>query len=230
MHGLCSLRFDLSGLGDSRAAIQSQEFRAQSVADLQAAMDMMSARYGVKRFALIGVCSGAISIYEAAVMDKRVLGILMFDGYCYLTRWTKWVKYWKRARTATLSDWIASAQTRLARLRRTSPGGAGAQADIVSPYVVTPNPPKETFAREMQRLVDRGAAVFVVFSGSFIDYYSYANQFRDAFDEYGFVRRIRCEYRSDIDHTFVMLETQRKMLDLLSSWVPDVERAAGPAG
>ena len=227
-HGLVSLRFDLSGFGDSRVPGQALDFRLQAVADLRSAMDMLEATFGIRRFALVGVCSGALSVYTAAIEDQRVVGALMFDGYCYLTRWTRWAKYWKRARSATLSEWMALARSRIARMRRAVMGGPAMQGGIMSPDVVAPNPPKARFASEMQSLVDRGVAVYVVFSGSFIDFYSYANQFRDAFAGYDFVRRIRCEYRSDIDHTFVMRETQVKMLDLLSSWVPEVERAAGP--
>ncbi|MFO1407137.1 MAG: alpha/beta fold hydrolase [Steroidobacteraceae bacterium] len=228
-HGVSSLRFDLAGFGDSRVPNQSLDFRQQAVADVRSAMDMMEGRYGVRRFALIGVCSGALTVYTVADEDPRVAGVLMFDGYCYLTKWTKWVKYFKRARTASASRWVSAIRNRLRRNRGPAPGASPNPVAIMSADAVTPTPPKESFARVMDQLLARGASVFVVFSGSFIDFYSYRNQFRDAFAGFDFVRRIRCEYRADIDHTFVLLDTQARMLDLVSSWVPEVEQAAGPS-
>ena len=47
---IASIRFDLSGLGDSRAAASSVAYTEQSVLDLRAAMDFAEKEHGFKRF------------------------------------------------------------------------------------------------------------------------------------------------------------------------------------
>ncbi|MEJ7688411.1 MAG: hypothetical protein WKG52_16285 [Variovorax sp.] len=79
--GIASIRFDLAGLGDSGAASGAEHFLTQAVFDLQAAMNLIETMLGVRRFIVIGLCSGAASGMSLAVTDARVIGLLMFDGY-----------------------------------------------------------------------------------------------------------------------------------------------------
>jgi pimeloyl-ACP methyl ester carboxylesterase len=221
--GETAFRFDLSGRGDSRtstfgAPSNSQD---QAVIDIRHAMDHLQQTCGIHRFALIGICSGAVDAFSTAVVDSRVVGVLMFDGYWYRSRWTVPVRDWKRFRSMSWSDAAAAVRRRLARLLRPPTSG-----NLVSPapaaQITSGNLPRNDFARSVNVLVARQVAVFLVYSGSVIDHYSYAGQFRDAFKREGFVGKVRCDFYPDIDHTLIALDAQRRFVDIVCRWVAQV--------
>lgn len=226
--GVTSLRFDLSGQGDSRAAAAGGDFREQALRDLGAAMDHLQRLLGERcRFALFGVCSGATHAFRMAGRDPRVVAALMFDGFWYRSRWTLPMRHLKRLRSHSPASFAAMVWRRLARsAARGQPAATGAPqaaAQRVS------NLPRDEFVRDLQKAVDRGAAMYFVYSGSVIDYYSYAGQFRHAFAGERFVDAVRCELHPDIDHTFVSLDVQRRTVRLLLDWLPDLRRVATTA-
>jgi len=71
--GFASLRFDFAGLGDSVAPedAASHIYETNRVADFQAAIDALE-RLGYRRFAIEGLCSGALHAFHAALVDARV--------------------------------------------------------------------------------------------------------------------------------------------------------------
>ena len=220
--GQASFRFDLSGRGDSRGAVSGDDFSQQSVRDIRSAMDCLEQACGARRFALVGICSGAVAALAAALADPRVAGALMFDGHTYETRWTVPVRRWKRFRAASWRELAGHAWQRLSTL----PVRAAARANDDDQAPATEEMlSREEFARQVDALVDRHLAVFFVFSGSWIESYSYGAQFRQAFGGERFVDKVRCDFRPDIDHTMISLEAQQKMIGLVLEWVPAARRA-----
>ena len=221
--GQTGMRFDLSGLGDSRGVSSSVDFLVQAVRDIRSAMDHLEQACGLRRFALVGICSGAVNALAAAVADPRVIGVLMIDGYTYRTPWTMPVRRWKRFRAASWREVGANLARRLSGKRK-PPADAVQAGDQLG--LAPANPPRAEFARQLQILADRRVAVFLMYSGSFIESYSYSSQFRHAFRGEKFVDAVRCDYRPDIDHTMLSLASQRKMIDVVLGWVPAVQQAA----
>lgn len=224
--GQTSLRFDLSGQGDSRSAVTGGDFRAQAVRDIRDAMDHVGQACGIRRFALIGVCSGAINAHAAALADPRVVGVLMFDGYWYRSRWTRLVRDWKRFRN---QSWTAAAVTAALRRRLRAVAAPMAFASAAArdeQAVGLENMPRAEFSRSVQALVNRGVATYFIYSGSVIDFYSYARQFRDVFRHEAFVDHVHCDFCPEIDHTFVSLQAQRHMIERVQGWVAEVQRVA----
>jgi len=226
--GETSLRFDLSGRGDSRSSTAEGDFHTQAPRDIRLAMDYLEQNHGIRRFALIGFCSGAVDAFGAALLDARVAGVLMFDGHWYQTRWTVPVRHWKRFRVVSWSDVAAAVWRRLTG--RLAAPATPLKAKGFAGNSVSSNPSRAEFIRSVQALVDRGVATFFMYSGSVVDYYSYANQFRDAFGHEAFFGKVRCDFRPDIDHTFVSIEAQQSMVDLILGWTAQVRDACESAG
>lgn len=222
--GIAALRLDLSGLGDSPVAPQPRGYLEQGIADLRAAMNQLERDHGVRRFLLFGICSGAALAFWSAAADERIAGILMFDGYWYRTRWTEPVRLWKRFAALGWRG-LREALARRAQRRR---GDAGADGPVppaaVDGGVVESNPPQAEFARELQKLVDRGVAVQLLYGGSVSRYVSYQRQFADAFRGHAFVDRVRCELRPDIDHTVISRAAQARLSALVCRWALDACR------
>lgn len=73
--GVPALRFDFSGIGDSGRRADQTPFLQSSVAETREAMDLLADRLGVRRFLLIGLCSGGNVAFSTAVEDRRVVGV-----------------------------------------------------------------------------------------------------------------------------------------------------------
>jgi hypothetical protein len=222
--GETALRFDLSGRGDSRTSTSSatSSFRDQAVVDIRHAMDHLEQTCGIHRFALIGMCSGAVDAFATAVVDSRVVGVLMFDGHWYRSRWTVLVRDWKRFRSISWSDSAAAVRRRLARklLLAQPAGNVGRPAPAAQ--IATGNLARSDFVRSVNALVARRVAMFFIYSGSVIDYYSYSSQFRDAFKREDFIGKVRCSFYPEMDHTLIALDMQRRFMAVVCNWAADL--------
>jgi pimeloyl-ACP methyl ester carboxylesterase len=81
-HGYYCLRFDVGGLGDSKIAPGAQENRLyskDSVVDVKAAMTLLGETHHVRRFVLVGLCSGAYLAFHTCVEDQRVVGQVLLN-------------------------------------------------------------------------------------------------------------------------------------------------------
>jgi alpha-beta hydrolase superfamily lysophospholipase len=80
--GYAVLRFDLAGIGDSRAAegyAQSRLYSKDAIADVQAAMAFLERFRRIDRFVLVGLCSGAYVAFHTALADPRVVGEVLIN-------------------------------------------------------------------------------------------------------------------------------------------------------
>lgn len=223
--GIASFRFDLTGVGDSKSAAGPSNYRDQMQSDIGAAMDVVQREYGIDRFVIAGICSGAVNGFWATVHEKRAVGLFMYDGFWYRSRWTTLVRHWKRLRSMSLPQIAAAISRRLLTFKR-APEAAAEPSQVFSSWDMD-NPPREQFVRELQGLVDRHVSVFLMYGGGVIDYYSYQNQFRHAFRGEKFLEAVRCEHHPDFDHTLTSVDVQRRMIALVRDWAATV--AAGPA-
>ncbi len=224
--GHVSLRFDLSGRGDSRGATSGADFEQQSVHDIRSAMDCLEHLCGARRFALFGICSGAVAAFATAQADPRVAAALLFDGHAYSSRWTLLVRRWKRFRAASWPQVWRNIAGRFAG----APAAATAAPDLTELAGANPPLQRADFVRQLHALVNRQVAVCFLYSGSWIDAYSYGKQFRHAFASESFVDKVRCEFHPDIDHTVTALSAQRKLIDIILAWLPAVQAAGLASG
>ena len=218
--GISSLRLDLSGQGDSQAAIGNLHHEQQAQSDLRAAMDEVTATTGITRFVIAGICSGAVTGFAVARKDPRVVGLWMLDGHAYST-WRSTL--WRIARqlryqfTVTLRTWLVR---RLDRLRlKPSP-----DATPVIDFGVR-SPSCTEFAQALQNLVDRGVRVYLVYTLDKLWSYSYGGQFRDMFKGRAFVNEVICEHRPDLDHTVTKLSAQREVIQQITTWARQIPMA-----
>lgn len=217
--GWATLRMDLSGQGDSGTPDEALPYEQQAVTDLQVAMDHFQRLCKVEKFAIAGICSGAYNGLAAALADHRVAALWMLDGYAYPTARTRWNRYTGQLREAplrALRSWTRKLVRRAARALRNVADQSMTQE--LWDFGRDP-PPREVFALDVQALVDRGVAVCVVYSGSMRWHFNYPAQWRDAFSEFDFVERVRCEYLPQADHTATTLAAQQHLIRSLADWL-----------
>jgi pimeloyl-ACP methyl ester carboxylesterase len=222
--GVTAFRFDFSGVGDSPTATTPLSLREQTATDVTAAIDHLQREHGIERVLLFGICSGAVNAFWAALADRRVVGLMMVDGYWYRTRLTGLVRRWRRLRAATWRE-VAAAVVNKLRRRGGSPSVPAFAAGLIGSSTDMTNPPRAQFVAALDELVERRVSVFFLYSGSVLEYFSYAGQFRDAFGKEAFFPRTRCMFDPSLDHTATTLASQQKLIGTVTEWVRSIPPA-----
>ena len=237
--GIPSLRFDMSGLGDSKASSSRDSFRQQQSNDMSAALDQFQASTGLRKFLVFGVCSGADNALSIGLVDSRVVGVLLFDGPDFLSKRVRAVRKLHRmaafpfnaalrhqnAAWRALTAWLRSpldaslGRQFLARLRKSKGAESEVQADIFATNA--PAYTAKDYAAELQSLLDRGVDVYVMFSAMLHAADRNMGMLAQLRGE-PCLKQIRYRFWPDIDHTATLLDGQRRLLDAVDEWAVEV--------
>jgi hypothetical protein len=221
--GLNSLRFDLSGIGDSLPRTDSLPLRAAALSDVHDALDFLSTAMCASSFVLLGLCSGADLAFRTAVADTRVVGVVLIDGLPYrtirsratdhlhrLTRGLMRVK-WRSVFAANGPVWrrLHSLTGSNARPRDL---GAGATTQTAG----RDTPPRAEAEAALQELVGRGVRLMVVYTEG--RGYNYRRQFADLFPAVS-ADKVMVKYFEGTDHTFNLLASQDRLARAVDQWI-----------
>jgi len=218
--GICSLRFDLAGLGDSLAT-QSPKSSAEKssvvddgpVSDIRSAMDYLEQHHQVTNFVVCGLCSGADDSLEVALADDRVCGTLLIDGpgfrtgkfnlYHYLLHYPR--------RLLSAKKW----KVLVSRLRKSGKGDPELDLnDDIRRDIL------EDELREMTRtLVLRNTSMLFLYTGGVSDYYNHRAQFQSMFPEYEHSDLVESVYMPNSDHLFMLNEHRNELKVQVVAWV-----------
>lgn len=221
--GIPSVRLDLSGLGDSRRAAGTASMFEQASHDIRCALDALAERTGIERFVIVGICSGAEYGYQYAAQDARVAGLVMVDGYSFGNWRTRWLRYGLRFTTLT---WPVLKQAVVGRWRRWRAAPEGA-ADPATPVDYgLPTITAEAFAQGLSERVRAGCQVYLLYTGSILQRYNHAGQFRAVMKalpmqaaDRAALAEVQCDFVPEIDHTLSTLEGQRIFMGRVGQWV-----------
>jgi hypothetical protein len=228
--GIAAFRVDLSGRGDSDVRRDDLSFLDSGTAEVRAAMDRLEQLYGVRRFVLFGICSGADTAGQVGCVDPRVTGLVAIEGAAYPTARSIRRYYLRRLfRAETLMNTIRG-RNAIGRWLR---GGARAAAQPEAGQMVASGPAgavaAQGVAAALQMLVDRGVEILTVYTGSSA-VYNYVGQVREAFPGVRFGDRLREAYYPGADHTFTRLSQQQRLVEAVAEWVQEKSTAAERAG
>ncbi len=99
--GFVVLRFSFSGIGDSGPRRDKLPADKSVIDETQQAMDCLERMRGVKKFVLMGLCSGAGAAFLVAAHDQRVRGAVLINAPVPKTPGTELAPqhtyYWRRA-------------------------------------------------------------------------------------------------------------------------------------
>jgi hypothetical protein len=223
--GFPVLRFDYSGIGDSRPRMDGLPFARSALAETQQGMDVLTASRGVRRFLLAGICSGADSALSAAAQDERVAGVALVEPYAipgpafplyqYRRRILDPRSWWRllRGRSEILGS---------LRAHRAEPAGGVAP---VAPTALEPAPDfdsivpsRREFARRVSSLVERGAGLCFVYSSESPAYFNYLTLLRGAVRRARVDGRVRVQVLEDTDHVFTPLAVQDAVVRTIRDW------------
>ncbi len=213
--GLVSLRFDLSGIGDSRGSTTGTNFLEQAIVDMRSAMDYLSSEMGIEKFVVFGICSGAANAYQLAIADHRVIGVFMFDGFRYPSTQHQLADVVARLRQMTFAQ---RAKFIAAKGKSTFTHLMGKSATSIDASIDVIMPPMPEFERNMERLLDNGASIFCGYSASLAIEDNGFGQL-SAFGKAPFLQRITYEFMPEVDHTATPLHSQARLMEAVARWV-----------
>lgn len=213
-----SLRFDLSGQGDSMKAPVGLGFEAQAVADIGAAAGVLSDETGVNNLVALGLCSGADHAVRAAVADPRINGLVLLDPYAYPNDAAARADF--RARISDSDRWSRKIMSLAGRRTEIDSGEDDKDTDDGLEQG-RPVPPKELFANDLDALVNRGVRILIVYSGLVRRHISKSAHFFETFAEHDFDGRIDVEAMPQADHMFSTLASQAALIDCVDEWLSE---------
>ncbi|HKE49018.1 MAG TPA: alpha/beta fold hydrolase [Rhodanobacteraceae bacterium] len=229
-NGYPVLRFDMSGLGDSRPARSSEGWEAQNVRDIRAAIDCLAREAGCSHAIAIGVCSGADNIYATAIVDDRLRGLGLLDPFAYPSS-VAHARYLLR-RAAEPARWFNFARRKTLALlgalglRKTE--AANGRRLPVNDYVRT-HPPLEEYAANLARLAGIGVQILMIYTASCSRWLNAPGQVFATFRPYGLDRGLSVRVMGHADHVFTEIATQRELIAGLLTWAARVTPAGAAA-
>ena len=209
--GITSLRFDISGIGDSEIVDASLLYFQRAIQDIVDSLDTLEKVTGIGEFVVIGLCTGAFNALGAARQDERVKGIVLLDGYSYPTLKSQLKHYSRQALKP--EKWRSAAEGLIGA--RSDPGDKPRDMAVFRNEEM----PKERFASEMSRLLDRNLRMMLVYTGLGPLSYNYREQLQDALPGLPIDDEVRVVYYPGADHTFTIKGNREKLYDAIQSWL-----------
>lgn len=225
--GYLVLRFDLSGIGDSRSSDEDISFDQRTAAELDEALDYLHAEFGCRSFVLSGICSGAEIAYEAQRRDARVVGAAPINIYRLL----------ETSDQKLLSAVKSRSETRyLLKFSLLNPGSwlkfISGRADYrgiarklgrltrkVAPAAKPEYPETLRIKSDIRSITGRDAHLLLIYSitDPGLDYAreTLGDEMDTAWEESG---RFRIEIVR-ANHIFSMPSSQRELIELVSGWL-----------
>lgn len=219
--GFAAMRYDVGGLGDSKATRGDLSFRDRSVADTRAAMDLIQRTRGIDRFVLFGLCSGADNGLATALVDPRVTGLMMVDPYTYVTARAQARKLETKLRTLgsarRIAEWGLSVGARVVKNKLEQVQRAKESEQQQETQEGREAPPKEVFGDWLKQLLDRRVSILALYSGALRERYNHEDQLFEVFPELR--GRVDREWFPEANHTFTPRAAQSRLVNVATDWL-----------
>jgi hypothetical protein len=207
--GFRALRFDLSGIGDSRMAAAQVPARERAVSDVRSAMDFLKQRYGAERFVLAGLCSGSDNAHHTSLHDDRVVGTIHLDGYSAVN-----AQYQVRYYAGRALSWRVLRN----RLRPRAEKNLAENPTPAGNARVRPFPTREQLAEDFKRIAARGVQLLYIYTAG-AKLYNYKGQLREAFFDVPFGNLLEEEFFPEAAHTYTGVASRLRVVEHATEWV-----------
>ena len=212
MAGYPALRFDLSGIGDSRVSGEPSSDDALASADAADAMRLLTEVSGCTRFVLIGLCSGADNAHVVARDNPAVAGAVFLDGYAYRTPGHVLRHYLPRL--FSVSRWRRFLSTRLRAAR--------VRANRSAPVVFGREfPPRAQVREDLEAMLARGLKLNFIYSGGISRYFNHRRQFRECFGRMARHANVTVDLLAGTDHTYILGADRARLIGVIEGWMRD---------
>jgi hypothetical protein len=232
--GFLSMRFDFSGIGDSRPRADAVPFVDSAVAEARQAMDVLAAR-GAGSFLLFGICSGADTAMRTALEDGRVAGAALVEPYlvegpgytvyAYRRKILNPLSWWRllRGRSELLETLAARRRSRDGKPAEAMPSAeTGAALEHAVDEVPLILPSRKEVGRQVRALVEKKVDLCFVYAREGPAYHNWLVLLRPEARPALRRGRARLLVLAHTDHIFTPLAAQDRLVAAVRSWANDV--------
>jgi pimeloyl-ACP methyl ester carboxylesterase len=232
--GFTVLRFDFSGLGDSRVRNDNLPFEKSSIAEIEEAMNFIQSTRDIDRFILAGLCSGADVTFKMAGLSDRVAGAVMINCYNISNLSLKELstslkaqvqeRYYK-SKMFNLQSWrrFLTGKSKTGNIRSLLSSKAGAILGKSKS-----EPVRLSLAENWRKMVEQGVDMLLIYSegSSALDVYRMVPE--NEFMNIKQAGKLNIEIVKNTDHVFTLQWSQKHLVDLIYRWVQDGNRTWSP--
>jgi len=222
--GLTTLRFDLSGIGDSAPPRDTISLEESVIRDMDQALSYLQDTHGAERFILAGLCSGAYDSFRVAYRDSRVDGVVLLDYHAYKTAGF-YLRHYK-SRLMRIESWqnAFSGENRyLSKIRTFLINKMSRQVSSEKSEEHSEEMPRwptqEQFGVGLEKILARNTRLMFVYTGGKIDSYNYKDQFFELFPEAAKSELVRIEFFPEVDHTFSSEDYRQLLFEMIENWM-----------
>jgi len=228
--GFVTLRFDLSGIGDSVIRRDNVPFERSSVQETQEAMEYLAATRGVDRFLLAGICTGAVVAYHTARADARVLGAVLINGQGYIPETEEAIHAYLASRQRR-RYYLGRALYNLGSWRKLATGRVG-YGDILGALGFRrqgrrstkdlPNSKAGEVAAGLRNLADQGREMLLLYSAGDPGIEELDLILEGKIAELSARETVQYRIVEKADHMFTALASQEEFLSSTVDWLQEV--------
>lgn len=227
--GFPSLRFDLSGIGDSDSARDAVDLGDSVLRDLASAVEYVGEAHDRHHIVMVGLCSGGRDALEAAVHHSEVVGTVAIDLISDFITWRYHAAHfaprllrWENWKNTLLLRNVRIQQLGRVLLRRREP----AADDNVSAAPLPTSGPRSDLTRDglremLSSLFARDLQALFVFSNGLEGNYNHRTQFAGALPHVAKDPRVAVEFFPRADHVFSDPDQQRALITQITDWIGD---------
>lgn len=222
--GITTLRFDLSGIGDSERHREVQSLRESVKRDIGDAIQYVCALQRGERVVLMGLCSGAYDAMQAALDEPRVVGAVLVDIPGPFQTW-RHIAHHLGARIFRLASWRRPLEkaAHYTRVLVSSGAGSSSPGRAVSGdvYLVGARntPARPLMAEQLAILLGRGVRLLVIFTAGVETNYNHRSQFRTTFPKAAAHPLLSFDYFGEANHAFSRREDRERLMETVLSWL-----------
>jgi pimeloyl-ACP methyl ester carboxylesterase len=219
--GFYVLRFDHSGMGDSEPRPGSADDSERLRRDMSDAMDLLTEKFGVEQFVVIGLCSGVTGAHAAAATEKRVTAAAFIDGYAFPTR-GYYLRHYS-VRYVAPQRWIRYARRKAARLRAGTVRGTEGAAEPTSTLYTRAPIPLEQFRRDIARMTERGTKLLFIYTGTVNHTFNHTGQLFEMMGSGAQRDGIEVDRFARADHLFSSLAERQSVIGRIHDWIRKIQ-------
>jgi pimeloyl-ACP methyl ester carboxylesterase len=214
--GFPSLRFDMSGIGDSRASRTDIPRHERWAIETQEAMNFLNQEFRINRFILIGNCSGAGAAFLTANVDARVTAAVLINPQGP----KKLLRYYMRLALFNLNFWLRVIRGRT-KFRREIYQIREQSRDLYQRELNDVNIANEA-ATKLHSLIRRGTDILIVHCEWDPGWDYFKVKLGKIINELSSSKKIKTEIIYGINHDFNMIQGQEDLIRIVRDWASQI--------
>lgn len=209
--GVRSLRFDLSGLGESRIRAGKLDASDRALLDVKDAFSFLEEKYNASEFVLMGLCSGAFNAHRVATRDARVKGAVFMDGIAFPTLTYHLHRYCLRFLKPRF--W----RNFMKRKLNQKPAEQFAGDELAEQEFFGEDLSRAEIKQAFSSMLDRGSKLFFIYTEGYSEMVG-QRQFEAMFGLKADGTDVCFQYYSEADHTFRLVQNRQRAVEDVGSW------------